>query len=272
MSAARRTAPPPPRDQHESAFTSTLVNLVRRVPGARAAALVDFDGETVDYAGRLDPFTRSSRPHTGGSCSTNGGDRRPRRPVALGASRGSSYPVNAFPEGYALALVLGRGAGFGGWPRAVASCARDLGREAGWSWRGAPPAAWFPADPATASRRRPVAMHCGGTERAVEVLGTVAGGLARRERGWRVRFDSGVEATLVREPGGLWYADEPPDGQRSWFAPPSWKGCQGRPACRRPRKKLVDRPTPPTIVRRPPRRTALPPVGKGLQLPPLPCG
>jgi hypothetical protein len=45
--------------------------------------------------------------------------------------------------------------------------------------------------------------------RPLEILGSLAGGLAKRERGWRVRVDSGVEATLVREPGGAWYADEP---------------------------------------------------------------
>ena len=47
----RRRPPRSSRDQHESAFASILRLLVARVPGARAAALVDCLGETVDYAG-----------------------------------------------------------------------------------------------------------------------------------------------------------------------------------------------------------------------------
>ena len=46
----------PPRDQRESAFTAILTDLVERVPGARCAALVDRDGETVDYGGRGSPY------------------------------------------------------------------------------------------------------------------------------------------------------------------------------------------------------------------------
>jgi hypothetical protein len=210
MSAARRA--PTPRDQHDSAFTSILAGLVRRVPGARAAALVDFDGETVDYAGRLDPYTlKLAAAHwrivLHQMQATGGPDVR----WLWARARGSSYLVSSLPEGYALTLVLGRGAGFAGWRRAVASSARELGREAGWSWRGAPPPSWFPVDVTTDPKGRPLVLRC-GTERgrAVEVLGAVAGGLGRRERGWRVRFE-GVEATIVREPGGVWYADEPPD-------------------------------------------------------------
>ena len=36
----------------------------------------------------------------------------------------------------------------------------------------------------------------------------VAGGLSRFDRGWRVRMGD-AEATLVREPSGHWYLDEP---------------------------------------------------------------
>ena len=46
----------PPRDQATSPFTRVLERLVAVTPGAQGAALVDFEGETVDYAGRLDPF------------------------------------------------------------------------------------------------------------------------------------------------------------------------------------------------------------------------
>ena len=42
---------------------------------------------------------------------------------------------------------------------------------------------------------------------AVEVLGSLVLADAR-ERGFRVRLDTGVEVTVVREAGGRWYADE----------------------------------------------------------------
>jgi hypothetical protein len=37
----------------------------------------------------------------------------------------------------------------------------------------------------------------------VEVLGALV-----TERGFRVRLDTGVELTIVREAGGFWYADD----------------------------------------------------------------
>ena len=40
-----------PRDQVPSTFTAILERLVAAIPGAHAAALVDYEGETVDYAG-----------------------------------------------------------------------------------------------------------------------------------------------------------------------------------------------------------------------------
>ena len=46
-------------------------------------------------------------------------------------------------------------------------------------------------------------------------------------------------------------------------------GLQGLPSRR---KKPVDRQTPPTIVRRPPRRSVFPPVGKGLSYAIFPAG
>jgi hypothetical protein len=57
-----------------------------------------------------------------------------------------------------------------------------------------------------------------GQDRPLEILGALVNSLGRRERGWRVRFDTGVEAMLVREPGAPakfsrshWYSDEPFD-------------------------------------------------------------
>jgi hypothetical protein len=128
--------------------------------------------------------------------------------LALRAGR-TSYLIHELPEGYALIVVLARAAGFSGWRRAVAACARALGDEAGWTLKEAP---WFPMQVVADERRRPCSLRPEGPTgrpRPIVILGAIAGGLARRERGWRVRFDTGVEATLVREPGGVWYSDEP---------------------------------------------------------------
>ena len=47
------------------------------------------------------------------------------------------------------------------------------------------------------------------TWQRVEVLGSVVG--LGRERGYRCHVRSVAEFTLVREPAGVWYADEPID-------------------------------------------------------------
>lgn len=233
MSAARRKGARRAvlRDQQESAFAVILVDLVARIAGAQAAALVDFDGETVDYAGRLDPYELKLAAaywriilH---QLASDGPTRV--RWLWVRTSR-SSFLVNRLPEGYALAVVLTRGAGFAGWRRAVDRCARALVDEAGWAWEGPAPSLWFPIDIVADTRRRPVARRSGGRQQPLDVLGAVAGGLARRERAWRVRFESGVEATLVREPGGIWYVDEPPDSRHT--AP-----LESRPSLPRPRPR-----------------------------------
>jgi hypothetical protein len=205
------------RDQHESAFTAILAGLVVRVPGAKAAALVDFEGETVDYAGRLAPFAlRLAAAHWRIVLDLAASQRSLRhvRWISARAAR-ASYLVHALPEGYALVVVLARAAGFVEWRRAVAACGRALGAEAGWRWAGLELPVWVPVEVAADERKRPSALRVAGRLRPLEVLGALAGGgLARRERGWRVRFESGIEATLVRERGGAWYADEPVLGQQ----------------------------------------------------------
>jgi hypothetical protein len=45
-----------PRDQAESPFNVILEEFLDVVRFARGAAIVDFEGETVDYAGTVDPF------------------------------------------------------------------------------------------------------------------------------------------------------------------------------------------------------------------------
>jgi hypothetical protein len=215
---SKRHLPAVPRDQRDSAFTSILAGLVDRVPGARAAALVDRDGETVDYWGELDSFALRLAAAHWRLVLDELGRQHSFQTVRWLVWRGSGvgYLVHELPEEYALVVVLARAAGFFGWRRAIASCARALGDEAGWDWVGL---RWFPAEVTADERRRPSWVRVGDRSYAVEILGAIASGLARRERGWRVRFASGVEATLVREPGGVWYCDEPLEDSRPQAAP-----------------------------------------------------
>jgi predicted regulator of Ras-like GTPase activity (Roadblock/LC7/MglB family) len=239
---ARRAPARTARDQKETGFTSILCDLVARVPGARAAALVDVEGETVDYAGALRPFdVRLAAAHWRIVLGVAAAQRSLRglRFVTVRASRGG-YLVRALPDGYALVVVLARAAGFARWERAVAGAAWALSVEAGWEHGGNLPA-WFPVHVACDRRRRPLSVRVGGLERPLEILGAVSPReLARGERGWRVRlgmpaddggatFSAGanavdargianavdargianaIEATLIREAGGVWYADQ----------------------------------------------------------------
>ncbi|MGO9835075.1 MAG: hypothetical protein ACLP1X_12745 [Polyangiaceae bacterium] len=197
------------RDQGESAFSPILIDLVARMPGARAAALVDVEGETVDYAGTSPPYEVRlaaahwrivlQRIHEQATLSGT-------RTLAVRAAR-KSFVLYALPQRYALVLVLSCGAGLASWRRALPACARRLAVEAGWpqpDW-----ASWYPVEVACDERRRPSSLQIGGRSvSAIEILGALAGGLSRDERGWRVRCDR-EEVTLVREAGGFWYSDEP---------------------------------------------------------------
>ena len=209
---ARSKAPPKhARDMEASPFAAILAELVRRLPGARAAVLVDHDGECVDYTGDVEPFelkilgahwrivldqaTASLAPRSGALEVL----------VIRGANK--SVIVRALPERYAVVVLLGRRAGFGRTDRALADCEQALAAEAGWNVRPR----WFGVTVECDAKRRPVRIVYGGLEEPVEVLGTVppgAGGLGRRERGFRIRLASGPEITVVRDAGGHWYAEE----------------------------------------------------------------
>ena len=197
------------RDQEESAFTSILRTLVTRVPGVRTAALVDSEGETVDYAGRGDPFAvRVSAAHwrivlqlAGAQNSLEG-----LRWLAVRGAR-RSHVVYALPNGYALVVAFTRAPGLARWQRALATCALALGQEAGWA---PPPAAvaqentglaglavpktrpnrhrasrpaWFRIEIIADERRRPCSVRVGGRTHALEILGTVV----RRGEGTNAR-------------------------------------------------------------------------------------
>jgi hypothetical protein len=212
MTGRRRTLAR--RDQGVSPFSAVLMRLCDAV-GAVGAALVDGEGETVDYAGAIDPFDikiaaaecvvllgliRRSRVAT----------LRETDEVALRAGK-KSFMLKNLGDGYAVVLVLPAHA-FDISRRGLAEAVRELCGEAGLTV----PAStrrendvWRRIEVLTVAQdpRRPSAVWVGGAWSPVEILGRLTIGLGSREVGYRARLPSGAEITLVREPLGRWYSD-----------------------------------------------------------------
>lgn len=198
-----------PRDQAPSSFTQILDNLLLAIPGALAAALVDFEGETIDFAGNLDPFdVKVAAAHwqlvLGEIAVTPIG--APRQ-MTVRAHR-KSYIVRQLQPGYAVVVVLHPRAAFAASDRALQEAEARLCAEAGWV---APrvPTRWYCVDveTETSDRGRPARLRGAGGWQPVEVMGSIVG-LGPREKGFRIRLPSGAEMLLVRERMGRWFADE----------------------------------------------------------------
>jgi hypothetical protein len=208
----RRARPvPPPRDQDASTFTTILERLLVAVPGTRGAVLVDSDGETVDYAGILDPFDlKIAAAHwqiVVGELQMLEHFSDLRQVTVRARNRG--YIVRRLPEGYGLVLILHARAAFAASERALDEIEAELCKEASWDLPSGG-AKWFRVDVETLApdHIRPHRMWASGKWQTIEVLGTMMG-LRPRERGFRVRLASGAEMSLVRECRRRWFADEP---------------------------------------------------------------
>ena len=152
-----RVSRSPPRDQETSAFTAILAALLGRVGGAYACALVDGEGETVDYCGDVDPFdVKVAAAHWTVVLSAVRDATKLGEP-SLVAVRGAkrSYVVHAMRDGYALVLLLRRRVFTVPW-RALSECEWALGKEAGWPDREG--LAWHAVEVETDQRRRPTAL------------------------------------------------------------------------------------------------------------------
>jgi hypothetical protein len=196
--------------------------------------LVDVEGETVDYAGQSTPYAiRVAAAHWRIVLrqAREGRLLAQTKTLAVRAAR-TSFVVYSLPEGYALVIVLSAAAGLPSWRRGLAICAANLAAEAGWGTAGKEPRRgrgpadpqdvlpWYPVEVACDPPRRPCSLRMGESTLPIEILGSIVEvqgvtatrgrGRALHEnvRGWRVRVGN-EEATLVREPGGLWYADQP---------------------------------------------------------------
>lgn len=203
-------APPPARDMEESAFTLILRDVLPRIPGALAVALVDRDGEAVDYAGPVDPFeVKVAGAHF--RIVLEDIARQPafgvaRTVVCLGTKGG--ILAHGLPDGYALVVLLKKRAGFARCERALLACERALAMEAAWPLAPKGPV-WVAVHvDFDRRRRRPTRVYTASTSSELEVLGALMG-LRKGERGFRVRLaPSGHEVNLVHEAGGGWYVDE----------------------------------------------------------------
>lgn len=196
-----------PRDQDTSTFTMILERLVVCTPSARGAALVDFEGETVDYAGAIDPFEMKVAAAHWQIVLSEIDDTKLAGPTQLIIrARHRGYVLRRVNQEYAIILVLHARAAFAVSERALAEAETALAREAGWARRNRP--AWFGVSVQTDGDHRPVELFVADTWQRIEVMGAVVG-LRDRERGYRVRLPSGVEMMLVRERNGLWFCDEP---------------------------------------------------------------
>ncbi len=212
----------PPRDTDASPFAAILADLLARIPGGIGAALVDGEGECVDYTGLADPYDlKVAAAHfciVLAEAAQHVGPMGPLRTLLIRAAK-RSFVVRALHDHYALIVLLRPRAGLMASDRAIGLSERALAAEA--SWPAPPGPHWHPVR-VECSARRPTRLTAQATVRGVpaasgsgaprthtvEVLGTLVSADAR-ERGFRVRLDTGAELTVVREAGGFWYADEP---------------------------------------------------------------
>ncbi|MFZ5890842.1 MAG: hypothetical protein ACOY0T_07290 [Myxococcota bacterium] len=199
------------RDQAASPFSGILLRLCE-ASGALAAALVDGEGETVDYAGRVEPFdirVAAAEWRLALDLLTTSVPAWSDTHELVVRSAEHSFAIWALSDGYALVMVLPRRA-FRVSKRALAEAMTDLHREAGLT---------CPADKARVrwirvevkteelESQRPRAVWLSGGWRALSILGKLqSGDLERGELGFLTQLQSGGELLLVREPRGVWFA------------------------------------------------------------------
>jgi hypothetical protein len=200
------------RDQAPSSFAPTLGRLCSSA-GVLGAALVDADGEAVDYAGRVDSFEiRVAAAEwriilTLLERSSHGPWRETRQLMIRGVKK--SFGAVLLPEGYALVVQLLPRC-FRVSPRALSEAVREICENAGLSLADAPAAQWrrVQVNESPPPQRRPNSVWVNRKWLPVEVLGRWVGAELRpNEIGYRVRLLGGEEITLVREPLAHWFAD-----------------------------------------------------------------
>lgn len=203
------------RDQALSGFSSALQRLCDSVAGL-SAAFVDTEGETVDYAGFIDPYEIKVAAAEWSLIvrtlsASRVFDQSDTFEICFRAKQ-RSFAVVLLSQGYALvvetpaaSLHLSR--------RAVLQAVHEISDEAGLplpsTWKLMRERWTRVAVKADRRLRRPVAIWRHERWLDLTVLGRLRRDqLGRSESGYRVRTADGTETTLVREPFDRWYAEE----------------------------------------------------------------
>ncbi|MCH2107794.1 MAG: hypothetical protein MK135_00565 [Polyangiaceae bacterium] len=196
------------RDQEASPFAEHLSELCR-LSGAVAAALVDQEGETVDYAGRLLPFDvrvlaaewRLVQQHMASAPVLSQCSEFTVRAVK------KSFHLSSLAEGYSLVVELPKRATRLS-ERALSHAIRRISQEAGFHLPRRPNSHWEAVEVTEAAThsQRPEQMDWNGESVHLDVLGRLESKTLRdNEHGYRIRLGNGHEGTLVREPLARWY-------------------------------------------------------------------
>ncbi len=204
------------RDQSASVFSAALMRLCESV-GALGAALVDAEGETVDYAGAMEPFDiKVAAAEWVVVMSLLRGSGIPAWPetdtVILRGSK-KSFSVHALVDGYCIVIQLSPYA-FAVSTRGTNEAIREISAEAGLSLPAGLESQrerWCRVDVRCESPRsqRPAAIWLRGGWSPLEILGHWTSDLGPREVGYRARLPNGAELNLVRERLDRWYSDAP---------------------------------------------------------------
>jgi hypothetical protein len=203
------------RDQEVSAFSGALIRLCAAT-SALGAALVDAEGETVDYAGCLEPFeirVAAAEWRLVFQCA-NGGAVLGAVSCLLFRAPSKSYAVYGIADGYALVIQLPRRS-LRTSTRAVAEAARALAAEAGLVLDEGSELfqeRWYSVEVRYDTvRRRPTDIWLAGSWIPLEIFGRYTeSDRGARSVGYRARLAGGAELTLVRERLDHWYADDLP--------------------------------------------------------------
>ncbi len=205
------------RDQSDSTFSAILGRLCDDC-GALAAALVDGEGETVDYAGLLSPYEiKVAAAEWRIVLAVIKESRMPGFHNIAGMTvraRGRTFVMEAMPDGYAVAVCLPQHA-FNVSRRALGQAVRELGHEAGLVLPEARAQVnWarvrVRTPPGSRLHRRPDAIWLENAWSPITILGRYqARDLSHSELGYLARLASGAEVFLVREPLGVWFIDNP---------------------------------------------------------------
>jgi hypothetical protein len=193
-----------------------LEDLLDAMPYLRGGAIVDFEGETVDFAGEVDAFElRVAAATMQLMLSELRQNAHFEELLEVRVSTGrQGYVVRVLDASYSLVLIPRPLATFVLSERVLLEVEHRILLEAGLRPRA--PLDWFRAEVRLDGRRRPSKIRAAASLLDfeapawldVEVLGAVVE-QAAAPRVFRIRLESGAELTLLREGRGLWFVDGP---------------------------------------------------------------